>query len=238
MVMINFYGEAQRRLQDRFGTRRLADAEEQLIVTAALNDAQRAFIESRDMVFLTSVDKHGQPTVSYKGGAPGFLRVVDGAILMPCYDGNGMYLSMGNVEGEPRVGLLFIDFERPNRLRVHGRASLVEAGGIPGAEMMLRIVPHEIFVNCPRYIHAYEQGGFALPAGCDGKGAARRVEAHRGRGRPARRSRPSSRRGGGDDHQGSLRGCRARGARLRQRLTRPGESFPAPSCARPCRSRR
>ena len=108
--MSDFYGEAQRRLQDRFGTRGLADAEEALIVTSALDDAQRGFIESRDMVFLTSVDRRGQPTVSYKGGAPGFLRVVDGAILMPCYDGNGMYLSMGNVEDDPRVGLLFIDF--------------------------------------------------------------------------------------------------------------------------------
>ena len=157
--MTDFYGEAQRKLQDRFGTRRLADAEEQMIVTPALDDAQRGFIESRDMVFLTSVDSNGQPTVSYKGGAPGFIRVVDGAILLPCYDGNGMYLSMGNVEGDPRVGLLFIDFERPNRLRVHGRARLVESDGTPGSEMMLRIVPREVFVNCPRYIHAYERKG-------------------------------------------------------------------------------
>src|SRR4051812_34522362 len=111
------------------------------------------------MLFLSTVDATGQPTVSYKGGAPGFVRIDGDDLLLPCYDGNGMFLSMGNVAGEARVGLPFIDFETPPRLRVHGRARLkeVEAGAIPGAAVVMRIRPMQIFVNCPRYIHRYQR---------------------------------------------------------------------------------
>ncbi|MFN2627540.1 MAG: pyridoxamine 5'-phosphate oxidase family protein [Gaiellaceae bacterium] len=61
------------------------------------------------------------PQCSYKGGDPGFVRVLDdAAIAFPCYDGNGMYLSIGNVLVTAHVGLLFVDFEGGKRLRLHG----------------------------------------------------------------------------------------------------------------------
>ena len=78
-------------------------------------------------------------------------------LLLPCYDGNGMFLSMGNVMGEVRVGLLFIDFETPRRLRVHGVARLEETVPIPGADIVMRIRPTQIFLNCPRYVHRYRR---------------------------------------------------------------------------------
>ncbi|WP_252405354.1 pyridoxamine 5'-phosphate oxidase family protein, partial [Escherichia coli] len=66
------------------------------------------------------------PTVSYKGGGPGFVTVVDAATLaFPGYDGNGMFYSMGNIEGQAKVGLLFIDFETPHRVRVQGHARML-----------------------------------------------------------------------------------------------------------------
>jgi hypothetical protein len=57
------------------------------------------------------------------------VRVLDAStLLFPSYDGNGMYLSMGNISGNPEIGMLFIDFEKPFRLRAQGRAELIFSG--------------------------------------------------------------------------------------------------------------
>src|SRR6266511_608800 len=125
--MSEFYTATQRNLQDRFDTRRMADLLTNAIVHTEIQDAERAFIESRDMFFLATVDQSGQPTCSYKGGDPGLVTVVDATTLaFPIYDGNGMFLSLGNMQATAGVGLLFIDFETPHRLRVQGRASIRE----------------------------------------------------------------------------------------------------------------
>lgn len=160
--MEGFYGEAQRRLQDQFETRRLADRVAELIVHNELEERDRAFIESRDMFFLSTVSADGWPTVSYKGGAPGFVRAIDSRTLaFPSYDGNGMYLSMGNIDQMSRIGLLFIDFETPHRLRVQATAQvsgddpLMKA--FPGAELIVRAHIEQIFVNCARYVHRYKK---------------------------------------------------------------------------------
>lgn len=158
--MGQLYHEASRKLQDRFDTRRLADRIESLKVTDRIDDEDREFIESRDMFFLSTVDHRGYPTCSYKGGDPGFVRVIDErTIIFPNYDGNGMYLSIGNAAAQPKVGILFIDFENPARLRVHGDASVdLEddlAASYPEAQFVVRVHVREVFPNCPRYIHRY-----------------------------------------------------------------------------------
>src|SRR3954462_9760964 len=122
------YHEGARRLQDRFDTRRLADRlDEKFLREPLIGDADRAFIERMDMFFLASADADGRPQCSYKGGDPGLVKVVDERTLaFPNYDGNGMYLSMGNVLANPHVGILFIDFtgNPPRRLRANGTASI------------------------------------------------------------------------------------------------------------------
>jgi uncharacterized protein len=140
----------------------MADPLEQVIVHSEVQDAERAFIETRDMFFLASVDAAGQPTCSYKGGDPGFVKVVDpGTIAFPSYDGNGMFLSLGNIRATTRVGLLFIDFEIPHRLRLQGTASATDADPLlatyPGADLVVRVAVSRIFVNCSRYVHKYER---------------------------------------------------------------------------------
>ena len=116
--MSRLYGEQHRELQDRFQSRKMADRIEQIAVKTEIGEEEKAFIESRDFFFLSTVDHKGRPTVSYKGGDPGFVKVLDaGTLMFPSYDGNGMYLSMGNIAANPQVGFLFIDFERPFRLR-------------------------------------------------------------------------------------------------------------------------
>ena len=119
------YHEGNRELQDRFETRRLADRLNEVKVHAVFTDDDRAFIERQDMFFLATVDTDGQPTCSYKGGEPGFVRLLDDrTLVLPSYDENGMFLSLGNVRQTARVGLLFVDFESPRRLRVNGSATL------------------------------------------------------------------------------------------------------------------
>lgn len=154
------YSPAARQLQDQFDTRRLADRLVQVTVHDRFTADDRAFIEGRDMFFLASVDATGQPTCSYKGGDPGFVRIVDDRTLaFPNYDGNGMYLSMGNVVATHRVGLLFIDFEQQDRIRVEGTATLAFDDPLlpsyPEAQFIVRVTVERIYPNCPRYIHHY-----------------------------------------------------------------------------------
>jgi len=151
------YHAGMRELQDRFDTRRLADRLDEKLARQTFSEEDRAFIESRPLFFLATADAEGRPDCSFKGGAPGFVRVTgEGELAFPSYDGNGMFRSLGNLLVNPAVALLFIDFERPNRLRVNGSASV--AGGDPllasfaGAQLIVRVRAERIFPNCPRYI--------------------------------------------------------------------------------------
>lgn len=151
------YRTSHRRLQDRFDTRRLAD---RLSETAADDLTPfRAFIEARDMFFIATSDVDGHPQCSYKGGDPGFVRVVDEHTLaFPMYDGNGMFLTTGNISENPPVGLLFIDFDDGSRLRVNGTASIdgpeASADAFPGALFIVKVRADAVFPNCRRYVHS------------------------------------------------------------------------------------
>lgn len=153
-----FYSQDHRHLQDQHDTLNLADRLQQIIVENQVSEQHQLFIESRDFFFLTTIDHRGYPTCSYKGGNPGLVRVVDPQTLaFPSYDGNGMFLSMGNIQGNAKIGMLFIDFETPHRIRVHGDAGIQPNDALlseyPGADMIVRVKISEIFINCPRYIH-------------------------------------------------------------------------------------
>jgi uncharacterized protein len=153
----SFYGESHRALQDQFDSRVLADTLAAVTVQPVIDAAAKAFIESRAFFFLSTVNHEGHPTVSHKGGAPGFVRVIDDATLVfPSYDGNGMFLSMGNIANDGRIGLLFIDFETPHRVRVHANATVSADDPLmaeyPGADLIVRATVTESFINCPRYI--------------------------------------------------------------------------------------
>ncbi|CAA9892020.1 Pyridoxamine 5'-phosphate oxidase-like FMN-binding protein [Candidatus Methylobacter favarea] len=160
--MSEIYGDQHFAMQDVFDTRNMAQRVDESIVLAEISDEHKDFIQSRDMFFLTTIDHRGFPTCSYKGGKPGFVKIVDSkTIAFPSYDGNGMYLSLGNITANNKVGLLFIDFETPHRMRVHGTASIDRIDPLTsdfhGAELIVRVKVTEIFVNCPRYIHKYQR---------------------------------------------------------------------------------
>ncbi len=167
------YHEGSRQLQDQFQTRRLADRLEEVIAHAVFTDADRAFIESRPMFFLATADAEGRPDCSYKGGRPGFVRVIGpGTLAFPSYDGNGMFKSLGNLLVNPHVGLLFVDFENPKRLRVNGRATVREDDPLLaefiGAQLIVRVEVATAFPNCPRYIHKMQLVEESTYAPCEG----------------------------------------------------------------------
>lgn len=156
------YGDSHRALQERFGTRTLADTMEAVIVRPEISDDDRSFIESRDFFYLSTVDPDGWPTVSYKGGPVGVLHVEDEhTIVFPNYDGNGMYLSLGNLAADDRVGLLLIDFETPRRLRIQARATIDDRADridrFPGAQTSVVLRVEKVFPNCARYIHPHQR---------------------------------------------------------------------------------
>jgi uncharacterized protein len=154
----NVYHRHSRELQDLFDSRRIADRLVDKIVRPRFSDDDRAFIALQSLFFLATADAQGRPDCSYKGGDPGFVRVVEADTLaFPSYDGNGMFKSLGNISANPHVGLLFIDFQSPKRLRVNGQASLhlddALKADYPGAQAIVRVRAEHIFPNCPRYIH-------------------------------------------------------------------------------------
>jgi predicted pyridoxine 5'-phosphate oxidase superfamily flavin-nucleotide-binding protein len=156
--MSDFYTPTQRRLQDEFETRRLADLLVQAIITPELSPQQTEFIHGRNMFYLATVDEDGFPSCSYKGGSPGLVRVPSPRTLVfPAYDGNGMFMSLGNIEARMKVGLLFIDFEKPRRMRVRGEARLLRDGPMlksyPGAKAAVEVAIERVWQNCPRYVH-------------------------------------------------------------------------------------
>jgi predicted pyridoxine 5'-phosphate oxidase superfamily flavin-nucleotide-binding protein len=160
--MSQLYSRSQRAFQDRFDSRRLADALEERVLRPALAPMDRKFIAASDCFFLSTVDADGFPTVSYKGGDRGFVTVVDDRTLaFPSYDGNGMFYSVGNIADTARVGMLFIDFVRPRRLRLHGTATVAEddplLAGYPEALLLVRVRLERIFTNCARYIHRHQR---------------------------------------------------------------------------------
>lgn len=160
--MSQLYKGNHRALQEEFGTAQLADHAEKAIYSDVMDERAQGYIGSRDFFFLATTDGDGQPTVSYKGGFPGFVSIVDDrTIVFPNYDGNGMFLSLGNIEETAKVGMLFMDFEKPSRMRLKGEASLVRSGPLveqyEGAKAAVQVDVTGVWLNCPRYVHRYER---------------------------------------------------------------------------------
>jgi uncharacterized protein len=152
------YGEGARALQDHFDSRRLADRLQGVTLHTELTDADIELINDQTSVLLATVDADGWPDVSYKGGDQGFVRVVDRTTLeFPSFDGNGMFRTLGNISDTGRVAMLFVDTNRPFRMRLHGTAEvLTDADSVApfhGAQAVVRVTIGRVFPNCGRYIH-------------------------------------------------------------------------------------
>jgi uncharacterized protein len=154
------YNDGSRRYQDRFDSRRLADRIEERLVRGTIDADDKAFIEGCDMLFIATADAEGRPQCSYKGGDPGFVRVLDErTVAFPNYDGNGTFMTAGNALVNPHVGLLFISFEERKRVRLNGVAEHRDddplLAAYPEAQFLWVVHAREVFPNCGRYIHRY-----------------------------------------------------------------------------------
>ena len=170
------YHEGNRKLQDQFDSRRISDRLEEKLARTAFTADDKTFIESLGYFFLATADAQGRPDCSFKGGPPGFVRVTGPSeIAWPDYDGNGMFKSLGNIDVNENVGLLFIDMhEKPRRLRVNGTARVsrddVLMASTVGAQLIVRLTARAIFPNCPRYIpktQVVEPSMYLPQAGCE-----------------------------------------------------------------------
>ena len=169
------YHQGEREMQARFDSAKLADRIAEVTKRGTISDRDAQFIESRDHFFLATADEGGNLDCSYKGGEPGFIRVLDETTLaFPNYDGNGIFMSTGNILTHAKVGMLFIDWENQWRMRVNGTASIDFADPLmpefPGATFVVRVRAEEVFPNCPRYIHKMqlvERSVFVPTAACE-----------------------------------------------------------------------
>lgn len=174
---MSFFHPGMRELQDRFEGRAVPDRLANNRMRTAFSDTDREFIETSSFFFLSTATLESVDC-SFKGGDPGFVRVVGENILeWPDYDGNRMYRSLGNIIRNPRLGLLFIRFDGTSfdgsaRLRVNGKAVLDESDaareGIPGAKRIIRMTAEHIFTNCPRYIPTMASEGASVFTPRDG----------------------------------------------------------------------
>jgi predicted pyridoxine 5'-phosphate oxidase superfamily flavin-nucleotide-binding protein len=170
------YHEGNRRLQDQFASRRIADRLDEKLTRTIFTEDDKAFIESAIYFFIATADAAGRPECSFKGGMPGFVRVTaPSELAFPDYDGNGMFKSLGNIILNPYVGMLFIALHgKPQRLRVNGTATISRDDPLlprtVGAQMIVRVQARAIFPNCPRYIptmQLLEASNYAPRPGCD-----------------------------------------------------------------------
>jgi predicted pyridoxine 5'-phosphate oxidase superfamily flavin-nucleotide-binding protein len=163
MSEADFYHSGNRALQDAFGSRALADRLHGFMRTEFTQD-DKAFIESRPFFFLATADAQGRPDCSFKGGAPGFVRIIaPDELAFPDFDGNGMFKSLGNLVENGNLGMLFMTMDgAPRRLRVNGEATVSDddplLGQMVGAQLVVRVKVRAIFPNCPRYVPDLESG--------------------------------------------------------------------------------
>lgn len=162
-VKRDFYSETSRKLQDENQSRKLADQLAKTRLHSKLNDEDCKVISNAEFFFLATADKFGCPDCSIKGGNPGFVEIVNANTLsFPDYDGNGMFRSLGNIDVNPYIGLLFLAFNGELRkLRINGKAKIVRIGDQPNFDKMQKDISHrinvridiqDIFPNCSRYL--------------------------------------------------------------------------------------
>jgi predicted pyridoxine 5'-phosphate oxidase superfamily flavin-nucleotide-binding protein len=126
-------------IQNRKGSRRAyAEREEEGAWSTEITDDLRQFIEAQTSVFLGTANGQGQPYIQHRGGPPGFLRVLDEkTIAFADFAGNRQYITMGNLSDNPKAYLFLIDYMHRRRVKIWGRARVVEGD----AELQTKLMP-------------------------------------------------------------------------------------------------
>ena len=141
---------AVKALQERRGSRRsYARLEQKGGWPAAVTPELAAFIAERNSLYFATASSDGQPYVQHRGGAKGFLQVLDERTLaLDDLEGNRQYVTLGNLSENPKAFIFLMDYARQQRVKLWGTATIEEHGG--RRRIVFRIAAWD--VNCPRHI--------------------------------------------------------------------------------------
>lgn len=131
-----------------------------------LGAREAGFIAERDSVYIASVGAAGWPYVQHRGGPRGFVKVLDAQTLgFADFSGNRQYVTLGNLDGDDRVSLFFMDYPNRRRLKLYGHARAASTEADPGTVRRLADVGYPASVergilirlaafdwNCPQHI--------------------------------------------------------------------------------------
>lgn len=153
------FTESVRRAQQSRGVREFIEARiDHRDRPADLTPELQRFVASRDSFYLATASLDGRPYVQHRGGPPGFLRSVDSRTLVfPDYRGNKQYISVGNLSENPRVMLFLMDYPNRQRLKIWGRAEIVEGSPQPQVERTLSVRIEAWDLNCPKHIGSHHR---------------------------------------------------------------------------------
>ncbi len=153
--------------QEHYGTRRnYARFEGGESDFYGLTDAENDFIETRDGFYMATVGEAGQPYIQFRGGPPGFLKVLDDKTLgYADFRGNLQYISVGNLRANDKAALFLMDYANQRRLKILARVEVKDASDDPKLieelkmpdykakierAMILHVEPFDW--NCPQHI--------------------------------------------------------------------------------------
>jgi len=160
------FTDTVRKVQEQYGSRvsyaRMEESGDRFVLT----DREKPYIESRDSFYMATVGSNGWPYVQFRGGPPGFLRVLDDVTLgFADFRGNRQYVSTGNIIDTNRASLILMDYPTQQRLKIWVEATIVHAADDPDlaasmappdynakVERVVRMQVKAYDWNCPQHI--------------------------------------------------------------------------------------
>jgi len=110
------------------------------------------YVEAMDFLFIATADKGGNCDCSFRGGSPSVKVLDEVTLVFPDYPGNGAFQSLGNILENPKIGMLFIDFTHQQRLRVNGKAEVLDDPDLcalfPGSIQVVKVSVEQVYRNC------------------------------------------------------------------------------------------
>jgi predicted pyridoxine 5'-phosphate oxidase superfamily flavin-nucleotide-binding protein len=144
--------------QQRWRTSEIWDAaRRKRLLWDSIPEQLMARVAAAPFFFLATSNSAGECDCSFKGGGPGLIHMLDSKrFAFPDFDGNGAFMSLGNILENPQVGCLFMDFNDGARLRVNGRATIHTEGAMrelfPAAPRVVLVEVALVVPNCKAYV--------------------------------------------------------------------------------------
>ena len=146
------FTDSVRKEQEKFGSRPAYERmEKKTSFRNKIGFQEELFIAARDSFYMSSVGKDGWPYVQFRGGPPGFLKILGENLLAYAdFKGNGQYISSGNLKDSDKVMLFFMDYPNKKRLKVWARAEVFYADEKP--ELLSKLIIPEYKATIERVI--------------------------------------------------------------------------------------